>query len=135
YFSQEFGVIAEILRLTREDGEEIKKCYINYLDVFTSYYKTARALQIPTRVEEDSESLVSYQWNICKTYALSAIQKGKMKEEHFGIELEDETVYKDQQSTHYEQDKDAFYKGPSTFRISDKEGSYGNTSDDFIIIT
>nr|GEW80950.1 ARID DNA-binding domain-containing protein [Tanacetum cinerariifolium] len=53
-FGQEFDVNAEILGLTKGDGEEIKRCYISYLDAFTSYYKTTRAPQIPTKVEEDS---------------------------------------------------------------------------------
>nr|GFA68319.1 ARID DNA-binding domain-containing protein [Tanacetum cinerariifolium] len=135
-FGQEFGVIAEILGLTKDDGEEIKKCYMNYLDVFTSYYKTARAPQVPTKVKEDSESLMSYQWNIGKTCAPLAVQKGKEKQEHFGIKLEDKEDCKNQQSTHYakEQDKNKVYTRPSTSRISDKEGSYGSTSDDYFII-
>ncbi|GKE48528.1 hypothetical protein Tco_1479786, partial [Tanacetum coccineum] len=100
-FGQEFGAIAEILGLTRNDGEEIKKCYMTYLDVFTSYYKTARAPEVPINVEEDSESLVSYQWNIGKTCAPIAVQKGKEKLEHFGIKLEEETFCKEQQSAYY----------------------------------
>nr|GEY08604.1 ARID DNA-binding domain-containing protein [Tanacetum cinerariifolium] len=40
-FGQEFSTIGEILGLSKENGENIKKCYIKYLDVFTSYYKTA----------------------------------------------------------------------------------------------
>nr|GEW05444.1 hypothetical protein [Tanacetum cinerariifolium] len=63
----------EILGLTKGDGEEIKRCYISYLDVFTSYYKTTRAPQIPTNVEEDSKSLVSYQWNMDRTCAPKAV--------------------------------------------------------------
>ncbi|GJS68175.1 ARID DNA-binding domain-containing protein [Tanacetum coccineum] len=135
-FGQEFGAIAEILGLTRNDGEEIKKCYMTYLDVFTSYYKTARAPEVPTNVEEDSESLVSYQWNIGKTCAPIAVQKGKEKLEHFGIKLEEETFCKEQQSAYYGKDQDKYttYKGPSTSRISDKEDSFNSTSDDYIII-
>nr|GEU31552.1 ARID DNA-binding domain-containing protein [Tanacetum cinerariifolium] len=76
-FGQEFDVIAEILGLTKGDGEEIKRCYISYLDVLTSYYKTARAPQIPTKVEEDSKSIVSYQWNMDRTCAPKAVQKEK----------------------------------------------------------
>nr|GEW96037.1 ARID DNA-binding domain-containing protein [Tanacetum cinerariifolium] len=128
-FGQEFDVIAEILGLTKGDGEEIKRCYISYLDVFTSYYKTARAPQI------DSKSLVSYQWNMDRTCAPKAVQKEKEKLEHFRIKLEDETDCNIQQTTHYEQDKDTICKRPSTSRISNKEGSYGSTNDDYIIIT
>nr|GEW81887.1 reverse transcriptase domain-containing protein [Tanacetum cinerariifolium] len=115
-FGQEFGALAEILRLTRSDGEEIRKCYITYLDVFISYYKTARAPEDPTKVEEDPER--------------------KEKQEHFGIKLEEEEYYNNQQSTHYakEQDKNKVYTGPSTSRIPDKEELYGSTSDDYFII-
>nr|GFA71507.1 ARID DNA-binding domain-containing protein [Tanacetum cinerariifolium] len=132
-FGQEFGALAEILGLTRSDGEEIRKCYITYLDVLISYYKTARALEDPTKVEEDSESLEPYQWNIGKT---CAVEKGKEKQEHSGIKLEEEEDCKNQQSTHYakEQDKNKGYTGPSTSKISDKEESYGSTSDDYFII-
>ncbi|GJW44187.1 hypothetical protein Tco_0072986 [Tanacetum coccineum] len=35
YFENEFGTIGEILGLSKQDGEEIKRCYINYLDIFT----------------------------------------------------------------------------------------------------
>ncbi|GJY32779.1 putative receptor-like protein kinase [Tanacetum coccineum] len=38
-----------------------------------------RAPQIPTKVEEDSECLVSYQWNNGKTCAPMAVQKGRKK--------------------------------------------------------
>nr|GEW05445.1 ARID DNA-binding domain-containing protein [Tanacetum cinerariifolium] len=134
-FGQEVDVIVEILGLTKGDGEEIKRCYISYLDVFTSYYKTARAPQIPTKVEKDSESLVSYQWNMDRACAPKAVQKRKKKLEHFRIKLEDETDCNIQQTTHYEQDKDTICKKPSTSRISKKKDSYGSTSDDYIIIT
>ncbi|GKE08076.1 protein kinase, ATP binding site-containing protein, partial [Tanacetum coccineum] len=53
-------------------------------------YKTARASKIPTKVEEDSESLVSYQWNNGKTCAPMAVQKGKKKK-----------VCKEQQPAYY----------------------------------
>nr|GEU48084.1 ARID DNA-binding domain-containing protein [Tanacetum cinerariifolium] len=118
YFGQEFVVIAKILGLTKGDGEEIKRCYITYLDVFTSYYKTARAPQIPTKVKEDSESLVSYQWNMDKTCAPKAVQKEKENLEHFGIKFEDETDCNIQQTTYSKKDKDIIYKRPSTSRIS-----------------
>nr|GEU74269.1 rhomboid-like protein 1 [Tanacetum cinerariifolium] len=103
YFGQEFGTIGEILGLSKQDGEEVKKCYIKYLDVFTSYYKTARVpqqeynciLNNPTKkVEEDIEKicLMSHQWDFDETCAplKSTIdQKGKGKLEHFGVKLKD----------------------------------------------
>nr|GEW22754.1 ARID DNA-binding domain-containing protein [Tanacetum cinerariifolium] len=105
-FGQEFSALAEILGLTRSDGEEIRKCYITYLDVFTSYYKTARAPEDPTKEEkEDSESLESYQWNGGKTCAPIVVEKGKEKLEHFGIKLEKEEDCKEQHSTYYRKDK------------------------------
>nr|GFA21276.1 hypothetical protein [Tanacetum cinerariifolium] len=92
-----------------------------------------RAPEDLTKVEEDSESLKPYQWNIGKT---CAVEKGKEKQEHFGIKLEKEEDCKIQKSTHYanEQDKNKGYTGPSTSRISDKEESYGSTSDVYFII-
>nr|GEY79523.1 ARID DNA-binding domain-containing protein [Tanacetum cinerariifolium] len=104
-FGQEFGAHAEILGLTRSDGEEIRKCYITYLYVFISYYKIARAPEDPTKVEEDSESLEPYQWNTGKT---SAVEKGKEKLEHFGIKLEEEEVCNEQQSSYYEKEQSQF---------------------------
>ncbi|GJU93352.1 ARID DNA-binding domain-containing protein [Tanacetum coccineum] len=103
YFGQEFGTIGEILGLSKENGEDIKKCYIKYLDVFTSYYKTARVpqqeykaiLKKSTRkVEEDKDRdcLMSHQWDFgetCAPTANIAVQKGKEKLEHFGVKLED----------------------------------------------
>ncbi|GKA31368.1 hypothetical protein Tco_0717673 [Tanacetum coccineum] len=84
FFGQEFGAIAEILGLTRNDGDDVKKVYMVYLDVFVSYYKTARAPQAPAEAVEDS-SLESYQWSVGKNGAPSTSQKGKEKIEHFGI--------------------------------------------------
>ncbi|GJQ91356.1 ARID DNA-binding domain-containing protein, partial [Tanacetum coccineum] len=106
YFGQEFDTIGEILGLSKGNGEEIKRCYIQYLDVFTSYFKTARApqqgyntiLEESTRqIEEgkDRDCLMSHQWDFSETgaptgrTARTAVQKGKGKVEHFGVKLED----------------------------------------------
>nr|GEU32658.1 ARID DNA-binding domain-containing protein [Tanacetum cinerariifolium] len=164
-FGQEFGALAEILGLTRSDGEEIRKCYITYLDVFTSYYKTARAPDDPTKEEEeDSESIESYQWNGGKTCAPIVVEKGKKKLEHFGIKLEKEKDCKEQHSAYYGKDKSQItcykchdlghyvfdcqrkdknkdqtkyssYKETSTSRLSNKGDTHSITSDDFAIIT
>nr|GEV51291.1 ARID DNA-binding domain-containing protein [Tanacetum cinerariifolium] len=140
------------------DGEEVKKCYIKYLDVFTSYYKTARVpkqeynyiLNIPTRkVEEDKERTcsMSHQLDFAETCApikRTTDQRGKGKIEHFGVKLEDIEEEKDSQpqlikpiQTHYARNQNiqGIIKGPSTSRKSDKEDSSSNTSDDFTIIT
>nr|GEU53292.1 ARID DNA-binding domain-containing protein [Tanacetum cinerariifolium] len=103
YFENEFSTIGEILGLSKHDGEEIKRCYINYLDVFTSYYKTARVpkqgynpiLDIPTKnVEEGKEytCLTSHQCGFAEIKAPNmeaANKKEKDEIEHFGIKLED----------------------------------------------
>nr|GEV41717.1 hypothetical protein [Tanacetum cinerariifolium] len=60
-FGQEFGALAEILGLTRSDGEDIRKCYMTYFEVLVSYYK---APENPMTGEEDMESLEEYQWNL-----------------------------------------------------------------------
>ncbi|GKE69648.1 hypothetical protein Tco_1527720, partial [Tanacetum coccineum] len=92
YFGNEFGTIGEILGLSKQDGEEIKRCYPNYLDVFTSYYKTAR---VPTKnVEEGNKDtyLTSHQCGFAEIKAPNvevANKKGKEKIEHFGVKLED----------------------------------------------
>nr|GEW04669.1 ARID DNA-binding domain-containing protein [Tanacetum cinerariifolium] len=159
HFGHEFGAIAEILGLTRSDGEEIRKCYLTYLDVFISYYKTARA-PIPTKMEEDNKSLESYTW----TCATHAEKKGKETLEHFGIKLEEEDeVCKNKQEAHYEKDRTHItcykckdlghyaYECPrkirnkeqaritsnkaSTSKHSENEDTYSMTSDDFTIIT
>ncbi|GKC28209.1 ARID DNA-binding domain-containing protein [Tanacetum coccineum] len=86
---QEFGALAKILGLTRSEGEDIRKCYMTYLEAFVSYYKTARAPKNPMIGEEDLESLEEYQWNLGKEGASYAMEKGKERLEHFGIELEE----------------------------------------------
>ncbi|GKC30271.1 ARID DNA-binding domain-containing protein [Tanacetum coccineum] len=160
YFGQEFDTIEEILGLSKGNGEEIKKCYINYLDVFTSYFKTARApqqeynggnnqpiLEKPTReIEEgkDRNCLMSHQWNFGETGASIrryAVLKGKEKLEHFGVKLEDTEEGNESQEqpilTHSTkaQNLQGMDLEPSTSRISDKEDSCNSTSDEFIIIT
>nr|GEU44685.1 ARID DNA-binding domain-containing protein [Tanacetum cinerariifolium] len=150
---QEFDTIGEILGLSKGNGEEIKRCYINYLDVFTSYFKNARApqqeyngrnnqpiLKKPTReIEEgkDKNCLMSHQWDFCETGASigrSAVLKGKGKLEHFGVKLEDTEEGKDSQEqpilshSTKAQNLQGMDLGPSTSRISDKEDSCNNTS-------
>ncbi|GJV49842.1 hypothetical protein Tco_1440054 [Tanacetum coccineum] len=155
YFGQEFGTIGEILGLSKENGEDIKKCYIKYLDVFTSYYKTARVSQqeykailkkSTRKVEEDKDRdcLMSHQWDFGETCAPTtniAVQKGKEKLEHFGVKLEDIEDGEDNQpqpiSSHYTRSQNLQGKiiEPSTSRKSDIGDSGSNTSDNFTIIT
>nr|GEW49172.1 ARID DNA-binding domain-containing protein [Tanacetum cinerariifolium] len=95
-FGQEFDALAEILGLTRSDGEEIRKFYMTYLKVFIFYYKTARAPKDPMRGGEDLKSLEEYQWNFGKRGASFAVEKRKERLEHFGIKLEEEEDCKQQ---------------------------------------
>nr|GEV78413.1 ARID DNA-binding domain-containing protein [Tanacetum cinerariifolium]GEX67950.1 ARID DNA-binding domain-containing protein [Tanacetum cinerariifolium]GEX96226.1 ARID DNA-binding domain-containing protein [Tanacetum cinerariifolium] len=121
YFGQEFGTIGEILGLSKQDGEEVKKCYMKYLDVFTSYYKTARGHS--------------------KNATSTADQKGKGKLEHFKVKLEDTEDEEDSQPqpihSHYtrNQNLQGMITGQSTSRKSDSGDSSSNISDDFTIIT
>ncbi|GJS64913.1 hypothetical protein Tco_0679477 [Tanacetum coccineum] len=52
--------LAEILGLSRSDGEEIQRCYIDYLEVLVSFYKTARSSRDPMRGNEDLECFKDY---------------------------------------------------------------------------
>nr|GEY61741.1 ARID DNA-binding domain-containing protein [Tanacetum cinerariifolium] len=103
YFAREFGKIGEILGLSLQDGEEIRRCYINFLDVFTSYYKTARVskqehdivLGMPTNNVEKGKKLTCPTFHQCDfddqaPNKETASTKGKEKIKHFGIILEDE---------------------------------------------
>ncbi|GJU90328.1 ARID DNA-binding domain-containing protein [Tanacetum coccineum] len=87
YFAKNFGKIWEILGLSIQDREEVRRCYINFLDVFTSYYKTAR-------VPKQEHNLVLAP-NIEATN-----RKGKEKIEHFEIILED--TRKESDSHHFQ---------------------------------
>nr|GEU95336.1 ARID DNA-binding domain-containing protein [Tanacetum cinerariifolium] len=103
YFGNEFGKIGEILGLSKHDGEEVKKCYIKYLDVFTCYYKTARVpnqeyrsnLDMPTKIVEECNEytfLASHQFDFTEIKAPNmeaANRKRKEKIEHFGVKLVD----------------------------------------------
>nr|GEV02832.1 ARID DNA-binding domain-containing protein [Tanacetum cinerariifolium] len=120
HFGQEFGTIGEILGLPKGNEENLKRCYIQYLDVFTSYYKTARApqqeyksiLKMPTRkIEEgkDRDCLMSHQWNF---------EDGK-----------------DDQPGHTNQNLQRMYTEPSTSRNSEKEVSSNDSSEDLVIVT
>ncbi|GJS96808.1 ARID DNA-binding domain-containing protein [Tanacetum coccineum] len=105
HFGLEFEVIAEILGLTRSDGEKIRKCYETYLGVLVSYYKTARAPpQDPIKKEDGSESLEEYDWKLEEKVATEAARKGKEKIEHFGILLEGEGEHKQSESAQKEKE-------------------------------
>nr|GFA19909.1 ARID DNA-binding domain-containing protein [Tanacetum cinerariifolium] len=109
HFGHEFGAITEILGLTRNEGDDVKKCYMVYLDVFVSYYKTARAPVVPAEADVDS-SLESYQWIIGTVIAPKTSQKGKEKVEHFDIKLEDEPDCIQQQTIQHEEGRVTCYR-------------------------
>nr|GFB03597.1 ARID DNA-binding domain-containing protein [Tanacetum cinerariifolium] len=109
HFGQEFGAIAEILGLTRNEGDDVKKCYMVYLDVFVSYYKTVRAPVVPAEADVDS-SQESYQWTIGSASAPMTSQKGNDKVEHFDIKLEDEPDCIQQQTVQHEEGRVTCYR-------------------------
>nr|GEU68425.1 hypothetical protein [Tanacetum cinerariifolium] len=104
----------EILGLTKQDGEKIKRCYINYWDIFISYYKTARVpnqdqrsnLDIPAKSLEVGKGYtcpITHQWDFGKCSATNlevASKKGKEKLEHFRVKLEEEKEYHDRKLFH-----------------------------------
>nr|GEY48918.1 ARID DNA-binding domain-containing protein [Tanacetum cinerariifolium] len=98
YFGREFGTIGEILGLSKQGGEEVKKCYIQYLDVFTSYYKTARVPNQEHTVEEGKKYTcpASHQCDFDESNAPNleaANRKEKEKIKHFGVKLKEEEYH------------------------------------------
>ncbi|GJS70120.1 ARID DNA-binding domain-containing protein [Tanacetum coccineum] len=156
YFAREFGKIGEILGLSIQDGEEVRKCYINFLDVFTSYYKTARVpkqehntvLSMPTETVEKGKEYTCPAFHQCDfgdnqaPNKEAASTKGKEKIEHFGIILED--ARRDEDSHQIQpispnikrsQTKDKDLQGMIKTSInSDKTDTNSSSSDDFTII-
>ncbi|GJZ94199.1 ARID DNA-binding domain-containing protein, partial [Tanacetum coccineum] len=114
YFEQKFGTIGEILGLSKQDEEDVNNCYIKYLDIFTSYYKTARVpnqdqrsnLDIPARTLEVGKGYTcptTHQWDFGESSAPIlevTIKNGKEKMEHFGIKLEEEKEYHGRKHSH-----------------------------------
>nr|GEY33786.1 ARID DNA-binding domain-containing protein [Tanacetum cinerariifolium] len=144
--------LIQIKGLSKGNGEEIKRCYINYLDVFTSYFKTARApqqgykdiLEESTRKVEDKDIdyLIPHQWDFGEAgapIAKSAVLKGKETLKHFGVKLEDTRDSQDQPILPHSkrnQNLQGILSRPSTSRMTGNEdSSSSNTSDDFTIIT
>ncbi|GJS92932.1 ARID DNA-binding domain-containing protein [Tanacetum coccineum] len=157
YFAKDFGKIGEILGLSIQDGEEVRKCYINFLDVFTSYYKTARVpkqehnlvLGMPTKIVEKGKKntcLASHQCDFAEIQAPNmeaANRKGKEKIEHFGIILED--TRKESDSHHFQPIQPNIKRSLSMNKDmqgiikktepADKEDTNSSSSDGFTIIT
>ncbi|GKB27691.1 ARID DNA-binding domain-containing protein [Tanacetum coccineum] len=144
YFGQEFGTIGEILGLSKQDDEDVKNCYIKYLDVFTSYYKTARVpnqdqnLDIPARTLEVGKGYTCPTTHQCDFGESSApnlevaSKKGKEKLEHFGVKLEEEKEYHGRKDFHPMQPN----KGPiqnNDIKIKEEETS-STSSEDLVIV-
>nr|GFC21137.1 ARID DNA-binding domain-containing protein [Tanacetum cinerariifolium] len=138
------GTIGEILGLSKQDGEEIKRCYFNYLDVFTSYYKTAR---VTTRNVEEGNGvncLTSHQSDFAKIRTQNVkATKGKEKTKHFGIELEDTSYESDNLSPIHpsikerqitSKDNQGVIKGPIKLESEVKEDINSSSSEDFTIV-
>ncbi|GJZ74444.1 ARID DNA-binding domain-containing protein [Tanacetum coccineum] len=98
HFSQEFDMVGEIMGLSKGNGEEIKRCYMNFLEILTSHFKTARAPRqghMDTMLEparRDRECLSYHQWEISEDGAQRrrpAVLKEKGIMEHFGVQLDD----------------------------------------------
>nr|GFB77480.1 ARID DNA-binding domain-containing protein [Tanacetum cinerariifolium] len=150
-FCQKFGALAEIL--SRSDGEEIQWCYIDYLEVLVSYYKTARSSRDPTRGNEDLECFKGYRCDGNMDDTMAA-KKGKGQVEHFRITLEAEGNNKHQYFAHQEVDEkikcgkcqnvghsdfECLTKIHKPFASSSRQANnkdtQSTTSDDFMIIT
>nr|GEZ23184.1 ARID DNA-binding domain-containing protein [Tanacetum cinerariifolium] len=162
YFARDFGKIGEILGLSIQDGEEVRRCYTNFLDVFTSYYKTARVpkqehnpiLGMPTKIMKEGKEytcLASHQCDFPEIEAPNmeaASRRGKEKIEHFKVLLED--IRRESDSHHFQpiqpnikrsqtmnKDIQGMTKRPTNLDKEDtnKEDTNNSSSDDFTIIT
>ncbi|GJV16309.1 ARID DNA-binding domain-containing protein [Tanacetum coccineum] len=148
HFSQEFDMVGEIMGLSKGNGEEIKRCYMNFLEILTSHFKTARAprqghmdtMSEPAR--RDSECLGCHQWEIGEDGAQRrrpAVLKGKGIMEHFGVQLEDTDEGPEEPTQGYykgNQNLQRLYAEPSSSRVKKEFGSStDNSSDDFTVIT
>ncbi|GKC89087.1 ARID DNA-binding domain-containing protein [Tanacetum coccineum] len=79
YFGKEFGTIGEILGLSKQDEEEVKNYYIQYLDVFTSYYKTAR---VPNQDQRSNLDIPARTLEVGKRYTCPTSHQCDFEEDH-----------------------------------------------------
>ncbi|GJW31638.1 ARID DNA-binding domain-containing protein [Tanacetum coccineum] len=150
HFCQEFDKVGEIMGLPKGNGEEIRRCYMNFLEVLTSHFKTARAprqghndalVEPAWKAEKDRNCLGYHQWNFGEDGAhmtRPAVLRGKKTMEHFGVKLEDTTDSQEQPTLpHYRKDQNLQrrYGEPSTSKMHEEQGSSTGSIDDFSIIT
>nr|GEV04255.1 ARID DNA-binding domain-containing protein [Tanacetum cinerariifolium] len=142
HFSQEFDMIGEIMGLSKGKGEEIRRCYMNFLEILTSHYKTARAprqgnmdtMLGPARRDRECH----HQGEIGRDGAQwrrPAVLKEKGIIEHFDEQLEDTNEGPEEPiQGHYKGDQNLYAESSS--RVKKEYGSStGNSSDDFTVIT
>ncbi|GKA82448.1 ARID DNA-binding domain-containing protein [Tanacetum coccineum] len=108
HFGLEFGALAEILGLTRSDGEEIRKCYMTYLEAFRGASSAEgkgkeKLEQFGIKVEEEED---------CKIQQTA----------HYGGKGSQTTCYKCQDTEHY------------AFEYPEKNKRKGRSEDKLIVI-
>ncbi|GJU04766.1 ARID DNA-binding domain-containing protein [Tanacetum coccineum] len=130
HFGLEFGALAEILGLTRSDGEEIRKCYMTYLEAFrgasSAEGKGKEKLEhFGIKLEEEED---------CKL----------QQSTHYGGKESQTTCYKCQDTGHYAfeypeknkrkgQTNYSSYMEPSTSKFGEGEDSHSTSSPRLII--
>nr|GEX09313.1 hypothetical protein [Tanacetum cinerariifolium] len=128
-------------------GKKIRRCYMNFLEILTSHFKTVRApskahtgalLEPALKAEIDNGSLGIQQWKTSEhgaNWTRSAVPKGKEVIEHFCVQLEDTTNYPTEPTQgHYMESQQKFYTVPSSTKIKE-EHALSTSSDDFEVIT
>ncbi|GKE23344.1 hypothetical protein Tco_1434856 [Tanacetum coccineum] len=126
------------------DDEDVKNYYIKYLDMFTSYYKTARVpnqdqhLDVPARTLEVAKGYTCPTTHQCDFGESSApnleaaSKKGKEKLEHFGVKLEEEKKYHGRRHFHPMQpNKEPILN--NDIKIKEEETS-STSSEDLVIV-
>ncbi|GJY32978.1 ARID DNA-binding domain-containing protein [Tanacetum coccineum] len=83
HFGQEFDALAEILGLTRKDGEDIRKCYMVYLDIFISYYKTSSGIRSSCKKRKRTQVLSPTNGTYVKQRSSTLLFTREGKLEHF----------------------------------------------------
>ncbi|GKC12581.1 ARID DNA-binding domain-containing protein [Tanacetum coccineum] len=142
HFSQEFDMVGEIMGLSKGNGEEIRRCYMNFLEILTSHYKTAKAprqgnmdtMLGPARRDRECH----HQGEIGRDGAQwrrPAVLKEKGNIEHVGVQLEDTNeVPEEPIQGHYKGNQNSYAESSS--RVKKEYGpSTDNSSDDFTVIT